>query len=214
MKAVLAGILLTLTALALFALAIVYSGAISVAADAPHWRPVQVLLDNARRQSVTAHSRAITVPDLSDPTLLLNGAGNYAAMCAGCHLAPGVASTELHRGLSPTPPNLTEQGVRQPAEAFWIIKHGIQSTGMPAWGESMAEGYIWGLVAFLQTLPSLDRQQYQALIAASGGHRHGGGESGEPHSASQKPAIPGRSEATTGSTGERPGHLENRPHEH
>ena len=33
------------------------------------------------------------------------------------------------------------------------------------------------MVAFLQQLPSLDTEQYKALITSSGGHQHGGGES-------------------------------------
>jgi hypothetical protein len=48
---------------------------------------------------------------------------------------------------------------------------------MPAWGKSMADPYIWGMVAFLQQLPSLDAEQYKALATSSGGHQHGGGES-------------------------------------
>jgi len=83
----------------------------------------------------------------------------------------------LSQSLYPTPPNLTEVGVDgNPAAAFWIIKHGIKATGMPAWGKSMGDPYIWGMVAFLQQLPSLDAERYQALVAASGGHQHGGGE--------------------------------------
>jgi hypothetical protein len=44
----------------------------------------------------------------------------------------------------------------------------------------MEDQYIWGLVAFLQELPKLDMDEYQALVASSTGHSHGGGES-EPH---------------------------------
>jgi mono/diheme cytochrome c family protein len=40
-----------------------------------------------------------------------------------------------------------------PAAAFWTIKHGIKATGMPAWGKSMGDEYIWGIVAFLDQLP-------------------------------------------------------------
>jgi hypothetical protein len=52
---------------------------------------------------------------------------------------------------------------------------------MPAWGKSMGDEYIWGIVAFLQQLPKLDAARYRALDASSGGHSHGGGESGEHH---------------------------------
>src|SRR3546814_1099025 len=57
-----------------------------------------------------------------------------AAMCTGCHLAPGMSETEMSRGLYPAPPDLTKTTV-EAAEAFWVIKHGIKASGMPAWGD-------------------------------------------------------------------------------
>jgi len=78
-------------------------------------------------------------------------------MCIGCHLAPGVAETELSQSLYPAPPNLAKIGVDgNPSAAFWVIKHGIKATGMPAWGKSMGDEYIWGMVAFLNQLPTMD----------------------------------------------------------
>jgi hypothetical protein len=117
------------------------------------------------------------VPNLNDEALIKAGAGNYNSMCIGCHLAPGVAETELSQSLYPAPPNLAQVGIDgNPAAAFWVIKHGIKATGMPAWGKSMGDQYIWGMVAFLDQLPKMDANQYQTLVASSGGHEHGGGE--------------------------------------
>lgn len=102
-------------------------------------------------------------------------------MCIGCHLAPGVEGTELSQNLYPAPPNLAQVGTRgSPATTFWIIKHGIKSTGMPAWGKSMADEYIWGMIAFLEQLPKLNASQYHALVTSSEGHSHGGGEGHMP----------------------------------
>ncbi|SEK87811.1 Cytochrome C oxidase, cbb3-type, subunit III [Atopomonas hussainii] len=155
-----------------------YSGLVNVAADDPHSPAVLAFLTMARERSIAVRARDIAVPDLSDQALVTTGAGNYNAMCIGCHLAPGLAQTEMSQALYPAPPNLAKVGVNgSPAEAFWVIKHGIKATGMPAWGKSMGDEYIWGMVAFLQQLPQLDAQQYQALVAASSGHQHGGGES-------------------------------------
>jgi mono/diheme cytochrome c family protein len=115
--------------------------------------PSHAILSTARDRSIEVRSRDIQVPDLSEEALIRAGAGNYNAMCIGCHLAPGLAGTELSNSLYPAPPNLSKLGVDgHPAAAFWIIKHGIKSTGMPAWGKSMADPYIWGMVAFLQQL--------------------------------------------------------------
>ena len=151
----------------------VWSGAYNVAADEPHWRAMERMIETLRVRSIAARSSDIAVPKLDDETMIRAGAGNYDAMCAGCHLEPGVASTEQSAGLYPAPPDLTEHRLDDPAAAFWTIKHGIKMTGMPAWGKSMADEHIWNMVAFLQRLPSLSPRQYRELVEASGGHAHG-----------------------------------------
>lgn len=62
-----------------------------------------------------------------------------------------------------------------------MIKHGIKASGMPAWGGSMDDEFIWNMSAFLQKLPTLDKAGYQALVASSDGHSHGGGETQGHH---------------------------------
>lgn len=158
--------------------AAVWSGAYNVAADAPHSQPVYALLETAREHSIAKRAGQLQVPtDLGDSERIRQGAGNYAAMCVTCHLAPGIDGTELSQGLYPAPPNLTREMVGA-AEAFWVIKHGIKASGMPAWGESMDDEYIWNMAAFLQKLPGMDKAAYDALVASSDGHSHGGGETG------------------------------------
>ncbi|AOA07535.1 MULTISPECIES: cytochrome c [Pseudomonas] len=155
-----------------------YFGLVNVGADDPHFPAVHSFLAMARDRSIEVRARDIEVPDLKNAALIKAGAGNYNAMCIGCHLAPGVGQTELSQALYPSPPDLTKVGVGgDPAAAFWTIKHGIKATGMPAWGKSMGDEYIWGIVAFLNQLPQINPEQYKALVATSGGHKHGGGES-------------------------------------
>lgn len=163
----------------------VWSGAYNVGADDAHTRPVHALLQTLRERSIEVRARQLQVPDLKDPARIGQGAGNYDAMCMGCHLAPGMAETEMSKGLYPAPPNLSKTAV-DGAKAFWVIKHGIKASGMPAWGKSMDDEYIWNMAAFLQELPKLNADQYQTLVARSGGHSHGGGETmAHEHGASQ-----------------------------
>ncbi|UVJ41916.1 cytochrome c [Pseudomonas sp. LS1212] len=154
-----------------------YFGLVNVGADDPHFPAVYAFLSMARDRSIEVRSQDIQVPNLDDEALIRAGAGNYNSMCIGCHLGPGIDETELSQSLYPAPPNLAKIGVDgSPATAFWVIKHGIKATGMPAWGKSMGDQYIWGMVAFLNELPKLNAEQYRALVASSGGHEHGGGE--------------------------------------
>ena len=155
--------------------AALWSGGYDVGADAPHSRPVYALLEYARERSVAVRARELRPPALDDPERIRQGAGNYEAMCAGCHLAPGRGPSELSRGLYPAPPDLSRHEV-DPAQAFWTIKHGIKASGMPAWGASMDDAHLWNLVAFLRRLPRMDAAEYRDWVQRSDGHSHGGGE--------------------------------------
>jgi mono/diheme cytochrome c family protein len=163
------------------------------------------LIDTARERAIAVRADDVTVPTLGAPDQVKAGAGNYAAMCTGCHLAPGMPPTELSQGLYPAAPALATVGAPDPARTFWIIKHGIKASGMPAWGKSMDDQYIWGMVAFLQQLPTRSPAEYQALVASSGGHAHGGGES-MPHD----DAMPGMDHHGNAEHAE----AEGSPHEH
>jgi hypothetical protein len=153
----------------------IYSGAFNIAADDPHWKLTIKLLDALRDRSVEVRSGAIKPPDLSNETSIRLGAGNYDAMCTACHLRPGMEESELSFGLYPKPPPWREIGKIDPGEAFWIIKHGIKMSGMPAWGKSMSDEHIWNIVAFLRKLPQLTPDAYHELVARSEGHKHDGG---------------------------------------
>lgn len=155
----------------------VWSGVYNIGADDAHTKPVYSMLQALRERSIEVRANKLQRPaDLDNPVRIRQGAGNYNAMCTGCHLGPGMQDTELSKGLYPVPPNLSKETV-DAGEAFWVIKHGIKASGMPAWGKSMDDEYIWNMAAFLQALPKLTAEQYQALVASSGGHSHGGGES-------------------------------------
>lgn len=167
-----------------------YSGAYNIGADVPHTKSVYWLMSTLRERSVEVHSEGIQVPrDLNDPKLILKGAGQYAAMCTGCHLAPGMKDSEIRPGLYPEPPNLSKVQV-DPREAFWVIKHGIKMSAMPAWGKTHDDAAIWSMVAFLQKLPTLTAEQYKAMVAEApsdeemesmhGMHEHGGMEMSQP----------------------------------
>jgi len=179
MKRFLMGVLTTLVVGVALGAAVVYAGLFDVAADTPHNSLVYRLIETAREKSIDRQTRDLSVPtNLSDAERVRRGAGNYAAMCASCHLAPGKADTEIRMGLYPIPPDLAksdETGTDVAARQYWIIKHGIKATGMPAWSKGGIEDEaIWDLVAFLHRMPALSAVQYLALVESSEGHSHGG----------------------------------------
>lgn len=143
--------------------AYIYSGLYDIGADAPHWFMTAQIIETLRERSIEIRAKDIEVPNLKNPLLVLRGAAHYDAMCAGCHLAPGKRNTEIRLGLYPKPPDLSKTHI-DPKVAFWVIKHGIKMTGMPAWGKSHDDTALWSIVAFLNRLPEMTPQEYKAIV--------------------------------------------------
>lgn len=170
---------------ALFGIAMgfVFSGLYPVGADIPHSSLTYNLLETLRERSIARASANLEVPNLDNPDWLLSGGPDYNEMCATCHLRPGKAQSDMSLGLYPVPPNLAqahedaeghEHGDKTQAarRQFWIIKHGIKASGMPAWGITHEDERIWAMVAFLQKLPDLTPEQYQILTARGDASAH------------------------------------------
>src|SRR5882724_11503991 len=88
--------------------AVVFVGVYDIGADAPHTPPVHWFIETLRDRSIAVRARWVTAPaDLADPKRLATGAGLYAGMCSGCHLAPGMEKTEISQGLYPSAPELS-----------------------------------------------------------------------------------------------------------
>ena len=173
------GIVATLVLLLAVGAGVVYSGRVDVSADTPHSALVYRVIETAREKSIERAVRNSLAPaNLSDTERVRRGAGNYAAMCVECHLAPGKANSEIRKGLYPEPPDLSQPAKTQAdvaARQFWIIKHGIKASGMPAWSKGgIEDDAIWDMVAFIQKMPTLTADQYAALVESSDGHSHGG----------------------------------------
>jgi mono/diheme cytochrome c family protein len=139
-------------------------GGYDVAADTPHSAALFWLADTTRRHSIAVSAASISVPlGFGSEAQVKAGASEYAEMCAQCHLGPGVERSEISQGLYPRAPELAHEGTRNPAEQFWVIKHGIKMSGMAAWGPTHSDKIIWSIAAFLQKLPDLSPAQYKAM---------------------------------------------------
>lgn len=154
------GVLLTLAAL------VVVTGIVPVRASSGHWPVTAFLLHFALQRSVATHSIGIPVPPLDDPRLVRMGAGHYHGGCAPCHAAPGERVPRIPQAMTPAPPDLSERaGEYDDAELFYIVKHGVKFTGMPAWPAQGRDDEVWAVVAFVRRLATMDRDEYLALVA-------------------------------------------------
>lgn len=164
----LSGPVLLLLVLLVVAAAFLLSGTYDIGADAPHSKIVFTILDELRDRSIDHHSRGVRSPsNLEDPKRIAAGAALYNEMCTGCHLGPGIERSELSQGLYPSAPELASGDDLSPAEQFWVIKHGVKLTAMPAWGKTHNDELIWDMVAFIRELPRMNAQTYRAAVASS-----------------------------------------------
>jgi len=164
------------------ALLYAWSGSYNIAATEPHWKVTTSLIDMLRDRSVAVHSEGVQAPNLDDPRYLRAAAPHYHGMCRLCHGAPGARTNEFAKGLYPSPPDLTSralQDTRSSAEMYWIVKHGIKMTGMPAFGPTHDETELWGLVVLARALPETSAKAYAEALeqhgeTAESGHDHAG----------------------------------------
>jgi mono/diheme cytochrome c family protein len=140
---------------------VVYGGLYNVAATVQHTQPVHSLLETAMHQSVKLRARNIEPPRLDDERLVMRGAACFRDKCVQCHGAPGVAQDDIGKSMQPLPGPLVDARQHwKPRELYWITRHGIKMSGMPAWEHRMSEEDLWAVVAFLARLPDLTPQQY------------------------------------------------------
>lgn len=160
----------------------IYVGVFDVAGDRPHTKPVAWLMQTVRDRSIAVRARGVVVPsNLEDTVRVKKGAAEYGEMCAMCHLGPGVERSEISQGLYPRAPELAGGAKRSVVEQFWIVKHGLKMTAMPAWGVTHDDAILWDVVAFLQKLPDLTPDKYRELTRDAAeeheervGHGHDG----------------------------------------
>jgi mono/diheme cytochrome c family protein len=80
----------------------------------------------------------------------------YVMACAECHggldRKPSVFGVVLY----PPAPQLILDPIDDPEwHTFYVLKHGIRNTGMPAWKTLMSDADLWKMTAFLTRIDKL-----------------------------------------------------------
>lgn len=149
-------------------LSVVFGGFINVGVQSGHPAAVEWVLRTTMENSVQNHAEDIEVPDtlnLDDVKFYRQFYGHYSAACQTCHAAPGVPA-DPWMVIYPEAPDLTKPETVQKwstEELFWIIKNGIKDTGMMALGPTHPEKAVWGVTAFVEALPEMSPEEYQAI---------------------------------------------------
>ena len=95
-----------------------------------------------------------TVP--ANDTNMLAAMRIYQSNCAHCHGDPQHPEAAMASSFKPRPP----QFMKDPpslltSQEFYVIKHGVRWSGMPAWDYKLSDHEIWQLSVFLNRMGSL-----------------------------------------------------------
>jgi mono/diheme cytochrome c family protein len=162
---ILAGIGVLAIVIAVGAAVFFFGGFFNIAASEEDPAIVNWALIKVRMASISRHANAVSPINLEDPNIVRTGAQAFAARgCSNCHGAPGVNWQKFSEGLEPDPPDLKDVvKEREPAQLFWVVKHGIKMTGMPSFGKIGAEdNEVWSIVAFIKKLPNVSEADFKA----------------------------------------------------
>jgi cytochrome c553 len=141
------------------------SGVVPLAASSGHFAVTYWVLEFGKRRSIATHTLGLELPPLDEPWLVLKGAGHYHDGCRPCHGAPDLPAPRIAGAMTPPPADLLERvAVYDADELFYIVKHGIKFTGMPAWPAQERDDEVLAVVAFLRELPRLDADSYRGLV--------------------------------------------------
>ena len=145
-----------------------FGGYYNVAATVEDPAIIKWALPHVRTASIARHAKDKPPMSLDDAAVVRTGARAFSERgCVNCHGAPGVNWAKFSEGLRPDPPDLKELADQlSPAQLFWVIKHGINMTGMPSFGLiEVPDQEIWTIVAFVKKLPSVSDADFKAWTA-------------------------------------------------
>src|SRR5438105_3801968 len=162
-----------------------FGGYYNVAGTAADPDSVKWALAHIRQASIERHATEKPPAELNDPATVRAGARAYSERgCVNCHGGPGVEWAKFSEGLHPDPPDLKEiANETTPQQLFWVVKNGINMTGMPSFAViEMPDQEIWSVAAFVKKLPSVSEDDFKAWTAPPA--------SASPPSATPAPPAP------------------------
>ena len=165
-------VLVAIALLATIGMTVAWLGIINIGASTGHWAITDKFLHWSMRNAVRTRSAFEVAQPASDPSGLVSAAGHYAATCAFCHGAPGEPLPPMMQSATPPAPSLLDTAHEwSDAQLFWIVKHGVKFTAMPAWTSMERDDEVRRMVALVRRLPEMSPFDYRALAYGGAGAR-------------------------------------------
>jgi mono/diheme cytochrome c family protein len=155
---------------AVIGLIVLRGGFYNISATESHYPLIYTVFEEGLQYSIQNHARDITVPALGAPEQLLRGAALYRDNCLQCHGGPGVAPSKHGMSMQPVPGPLVDADINwETRELYWITRHGIKMSGMPAWEYHLSDSDLWAVVAFVAAMPVMTPADFKGMTAGQAG---------------------------------------------
>jgi mono/diheme cytochrome c family protein len=156
MRKFIPGIILTLVVLPIIGIGAALLGLINANADQAPSKAERWLSMRALDASVERRAPHDPNPVPVNDATLIEGMKTYVMACAECHGNLDKKPSQFGVELYPRAPQLIMHGVHDEEwQTFYVIKHGVRNTGMPAWKNLMSDIDIWKMTAFLSRVNNL-----------------------------------------------------------
>jgi mono/diheme cytochrome c family protein len=145
-----------------------FGGFYNIAATQADLPVVAWALEHVREASINRHALEKPPISMDDPATIQAGARAFASPgCASCHGGPGITWAKFSEGLRPDPPDLKDVAKDlMAAQIFWVVRNGINMTGMPGFNLiETTDQEIWTIAAFVKKLPTVTEADYKAWTA-------------------------------------------------
>jgi len=163
------GIIFTLLVIAIGGYCFLKFGMFNAAADQTPSRLERRMAGTAVDTSVEKRAADLKNPLEATDANLTEGMHIYVQNCAGCHGSPKEPDAVFGGAFNPHAPQFMKRAPDMPDnENFYIIKHGVRMTGMPAWGKLYDDDKLWKVTTFLShmdKLPAAADQEWKSPAA-------------------------------------------------
>jgi mono/diheme cytochrome c family protein len=165
------GIVFTLLVIAIGGYCFLKFGMFNTAADQTPSRLERRMAGTALDNAVEKQAADLKNPLEANDANLLEGMHIYHDNCEGCHGGPKETDSKFGGAFNPHVPQFMKRAPDMPDnQNFYITKHGVRLTGMPAWGKLFDDDKLWKVTTFLShmnRLPPAVDQEWRATAAAA-----------------------------------------------
>jgi len=166
------GVVITLLVITCGVYAVSQFGLYPIGADNPPGSIERTIAGRAMDRYAEKHKPAGDNPVQVGSDSLMAGAKEYEEHCAFCHGGAKARISPMRDQFNPPAPQLINRIPHDDdAWLFWVTKHGVRMTGMPAWDRILSDDEMWKVIAFIKhsdKLPPDVQSAWQRMAATPG----------------------------------------------